>query len=464
MMSCMATMMRRHGTLIVILVLSCLCLVTPASSEAGGGNDSTAAAPGNRIVAIVDGVEITAAELERRILAAFGDNPASETSETIKAAALRSLIQERVAERLVSPKEITPSMQEEMDVSRRRILLNHFLDKNAARATQPPTEKDVEKYIAENPGYFDRRKTYHYAEMIIKTASPAIERAVDERLQQLVVLKDPTVKDLQLVRDWLRQNNVMFGDSSVWRSTEQIPVDTLKTIDFLDQSKGHVSIERAKLFFKVVVLFGSYPDPLTPELSKFDAFQRLANVAIARSRALIIDKALATADVEITDPKLAKLIMPADATGAPRPKPHPMRKLWSFDSNMLLLAWCFAALVLGPLALYQFYVQPQPRTDTPPNRLVDLSYHRGVRLMGVALGALALLVPAVLIIKDHLHDGEMALVRSALVGIAAAAVTAVLFAKSLRLKSLSASRGAAFLAVFLIQMLLILALDPFSGS
>jgi EpsD family peptidyl-prolyl cis-trans isomerase len=236
-MSWSATTIRRRLKSITIVALSCLCLTVPASAEAGDTNGSQAAVGDNSVAAIVDGAEISDAELERRIKKSFGDNPNSENSTIIRAATLRSLIQEKMVDSLVPAKEITPSILEEIDVARRQILLKYFLDKNTGRSLKAPTEQDVKKFIEENPGYFNKRKTYHFAEIIIKSGSPTIERAINDRVQQLLSLKEPTPKDLQLLRDWLRQNNVLFGDASVWQSTEQIPIDTLKAIDLVAREK-----------------------------------------------------------------------------------------------------------------------------------------------------------------------------------------------------------------------------------
>lgn len=279
---------------------------------------------GDGVAAVVDDFVISERALRKRILETFGDNFDSANNASIRSATLKTLIMERIVEKLVSEKQIqqSPSLTEELRVLKRRALLKYYLDQNAQPPSHAITYKEIEQFIAEHPQFFTRRKTYHFGELIIKTPTSAIKQAVKDRLAHLAEYEEPTPEAVQMVVEWLNQNNIVYGYSNVWKASEQIEPDSFKNLSLMDQDNAvKLSVEAAESALKAVVLFNAYPDPLDPLFAKQDVHNRLLNVERVKEHATVMDGILLKAQIAIPDVALAELILPKGMTNAQRTAP-----------------------------------------------------------------------------------------------------------------------------------------------
>jgi hypothetical protein len=277
----------------------------------------------------------------------------------MRSATLKSLIMEQVIEKLISDKQIkqNPGLVNELIVLKRRALLKFYLEKNAPPSAKQITDRDVEKFLGEHPEFFNRRKTYHFGELIIKTQTAAIKQAVKDRLAHLAEYKDPTPESVQMVTEWLNQNNITYGYSNVWKASEQIDPGSFADIKMMDEEGGiKLSVKSASSAMKAVVLFNSYEDPLDPLFSKRDAFSRLTQVEHAKQHAAVMDDILLSARVTIPDNALARLILPERAVNArvvtPAHGVAPQEPIEAANAfYRVMVSWSFSVLLLAPTAL-----------------------------------------------------------------------------------------------------------------
>jgi EpsD family peptidyl-prolyl cis-trans isomerase len=363
-----------------------LSIVVPLLLLAERTAYAASSAEGDLIVD-VDGAQITKRDLENAVSDRIRKSYDLGDDQAIRLMVLKQLILETVAERLMTEKEISGRalLVRNLASARRDLLLKSYIDNQTV--LKRPNEEDIKKYIAEHPEYFSGRKMYHYSELFVDAKTEVQKKAVSERLNRLVEFKEPTADNMQMVIAWLEQNNIPYGYVKDWKATEALQPNIRKIIAALSQSSDKVNLESNAKAFRVISLYGAYPDPIDPLFAKNAVARALLDEARNKRVDAIVDDMLSHTNITLYDKSYSNLKVPKFKGAVIQPRKPLIERIY--------LAWNFALLVLTPVSLYIFFTAKRPEPDeyTTTSFLDDLSYHILFRLSIVLIAGTVLIAP-----------------------------------------------------------------------
>lgn len=342
----------------------------------------------NVIARVGDLPPITSEELDRavnaRVVGTFGSSDADRARSTV----LQELIKERLAEELVTEEAISasPDLANALDEARRQVLLKYYLFKNVSVAS--PTLEDIKSYIESNPDIFEGRRTYHYTEIIITLPRETGTNALLGKIQDAVRVSNPTPESLRMLCDWMDGMEITYGYSKLWQSSEQIAPDMLKILQALDGSERKVKLEKVGSEYRVIVLHGSFADPLDPYRSRLGVAQKLSREAWSKAADQVMADAMSKADITLYGDPLPGLNLPR------RPLPEGELQT-SKHLPRIALAGSVAAILTGAFALLYFLLEPKPEMMSYERHFMlrRLWWSRPVRLLIILLLAAAIAAP-----------------------------------------------------------------------
>lgn len=347
------------------------------------------AAPQDKVVARVGSIPpITSDELDQavsdRVISTFGNSDVPRA----RAAVLKELIKERLAETLVTDEMIaaTPDLARALDEARRQVLLKYYLFKNVSVAS--PTLEDIKSYIASNPDFFEDRRTYHYTEIIITLPRETGTSALLGKIQDAVRVSNPTPESLRMLCDWMDGMEITYGYSKLWQSSEQIAPDMLMILQALDGSERKVKLEKVDSEYRVIVLHGSFADPLDPYRSRMGVAQKLSREAWSKAADQVMADAMSKSDITLYGEPLSGLDLPLQTS--PQNESQTSQHL-----PRIALAGNVAAILTGAFALLSFLLEPKPEMMSYERHFMlrRLWWSRPVRMMISLLLAAAIAAP-----------------------------------------------------------------------
>lgn len=335
-----------------------VALLTLTLSPAAGETSTSAAtdptlALDETIARVGDTPPITRSELDAamksRVVETFGSRNMSIARGTV----LTELIKERLAEELVSDDVIAaaPDLARALDESRRQVLLKYYLYKHVSVA--PPTLEHIKDYIAQHSELFENRRTYHFTEIIIYLPQKTGLSALIGKVEDVTRVDNPTTESLRMFCDWLDEMRITYGYSKLWQSSEQMPPQQRKLLEALDRSDRKVRLETTGDEYRVVVLHGSFADPLDPYRSRNAVGQMLAQQAWTTAANELMLTEMSKADITIYGDPIPGLDLPRRST--------PERITPSQEVlPRVALAGSIAAIIMGLSALLYFLLEPRP--------------------------------------------------------------------------------------------------------
>lgn len=408
----------------------------------------------DQTIVSVDGVLITRSDLENAVNDRIKKSFEFGDDHLIRTTLLKRLITELVAEKLMTDKEIakTPFVARALETTRRDILLKSYIDKQTVLAQ--PSSEDIKKYITDHPQYFQDRKMYHYSELIIDAKTEAVRHAVSDRVKLLSELKEPSPDNLQMVISWLEQNNIVYGYAKDWKTTETLPPALQKTILALSKDATKVAIETKGMTFRVVALYGAFPDPINPLFASNAVARALLDDARTKRVDAIVDNMLAHSKIMLYDPSFKDLKVPKFKGAVVQPSLPWARRLF--------ISWNFALLVFAPLSLYVFFRQePPPQQDYEMRTVFDvISFNVLFRVAVVVLAGAVLLFPtATALAAEYANTGKETYLSLAFFGVAVGLAAAFALSKIPFFKDLLSARWLSLSVLLLIQISSALMLD-----
>ncbi|WP_448582789.1 hypothetical protein [Thermaurantiacus sp.] len=176
------------------LLASALALLLAACGDGktGGGDP-----PSGQVVARLDGTDITLLEVNAELAGA--NIPPEMSRRDAEIAALQQIISRRALMQAARERKLDQSPQFKLQERRatEQLLAQAFASEIAAKISQP-TREDVDKFIAENPDLFDKRKIWEVDQ--IRFMRPA----------QLEKLPLATVKTMEGVEQVLSEAGIEF--------------------------------------------------------------------------------------------------------------------------------------------------------------------------------------------------------------------------------------------------------------
>src|SRR5262245_46443698 len=167
-------------------------------------------APGGRLVAKVNGVEISMQQLA-------AGNAASAAAPATPAQALEKVIEREllVQKALHAKLDREPQVAQALDAARRQVLAQAWLDRTAAAAVKS-TPDEVSAFYAENPALFAQRRLYRVREMTVNASADRIDMVRGEAT---------TARDLEELAGWLKWRGFKVGAPTLASGpAEQMPL------------------------------------------------------------------------------------------------------------------------------------------------------------------------------------------------------------------------------------------------
>jgi EpsD family peptidyl-prolyl cis-trans isomerase len=228
---------------------------------ASGCQRADAGRPAN-VVAKVNGTEIAA-------------------QQAANAQALESIIDREllVQKALASGLDRDPAVAQSLDIARRQVLAQAYVEKVANKISQPSVD-EVRAFHAENPALFSGRRIYRLQELVVSAPAELVDvlRAEAARSQ-----------DMEQISAWLRSRNARFSASALTQPAEQLPLSQLPQLARM--KPGEVAVFPTPLGASVVQLVHAEPAPLTeqqaaPLIEQFLAGRKRLELAAAEVRRL----------------------------------------------------------------------------------------------------------------------------------------------------------------------------------
>lgn len=129
----------------------------------------------------------------------------------------------------------------------------------------PPTEAEIEAYVAENPQAFGERVEYRFQRFRIALPGEGAAAQVDELLKDIVT-GEPTAEEASELARGLSRAGIPFDRSTIWLGSEALAEPVLARLEGLRVAEETVDIEATPEAYDVLILFEARPDPVDPAL------------------------------------------------------------------------------------------------------------------------------------------------------------------------------------------------------
>jgi len=326
---------------------------------------TTPASPASS-VAIVNGQSISAAQLNAasaRLLAGVSE-PAAQLR--IKNQVLSGLINQTLVMQAIAKNQFVLSEDDQLQIENlyQQAVLNFYLAKQAGAAPKPNNQA-IDDYIRKNHNAFEKRKTYHFTQILIESDDTKRFETIKALVQKGATLNDLTT--------WLTQEKVPYSRNNVWRGTEQINPATVTTLEALKNNVIEVQLTPDQKLIQVLELQGAYADPVSIEDARSGILRGIAQDASSKAAKLAMDNLRAKSEILITDSALAQSIQATPLESSAYIAPISML-------SKIAALWWFALLLLVPACAITLYRQITPASSDPIDALQDADLFRAARL------------------------------------------------------------------------------------
>lgn len=233
-------------------LLACLSLALLTAACA----DSEKKKPLTQVAAKVDGEEISIHQLNA-VIAREGFAAGADSSEFNRRVLERLIDQQVLVSQAVDAKlDRDPNVLLRLDMARREILSQAYLDKQLAGLSQP-TSGDVHSYYQNNPDLFSERRIYDLQEIRVQ-ATPEIRKD----LEQLVA----SDKSFEEMSRYIADRGVKYQIVEAVRPAEQLPLEVLpKLAELKDKETGLIENQG---IYSLVHVRASKRAPITEATAK----------------------------------------------------------------------------------------------------------------------------------------------------------------------------------------------------
>ncbi len=201
----------RHAGLMAVIFASLLVTGCGDSKEK----------PASQTAAKVNGDEVTVHQINAELQRAAGGNiPQGANTEAASKRILDGLIDQTLLVQQAKETKLDrdPQVLQLLESSRRQILAQAYIDRQAAAS--PPTPDEIKDFYAKNPDLFERRRVYAFREFMFERA-----KFTDEVRDQLNSVKSPA--DIAKV---LNTAGIRYRETNSTRPAEALPIEALPRI------------------------------------------------------------------------------------------------------------------------------------------------------------------------------------------------------------------------------------------
>lgn len=205
------------------LLLSLALILTACGDKKADKADSVK--PETQVVAKVNGDEISIHQVNFQLGRMMQGNQTSLNEDQSKKAAqqiLARLVDQQILKQkaLETKLDRDPRVLQAIEASKNEILAQAYLEQMMGKASKPSAAK-IDTFYAENPELFDKRRVFRLQELVIDVA-------LDK--QPEIANKIKTLKNINEIATWLKDNKYPFNANSNVRSAEQLPLQLLKKL------------------------------------------------------------------------------------------------------------------------------------------------------------------------------------------------------------------------------------------
>jgi len=143
-----------------------------------------------------------------------------------------------------------PRVMQMLEYARREVLARAWSERVAANAARP-SEAQISKFYDDNPVLFSKRRVYSLQEVSLQLAP--------ERFDQVRAHME-SIKDLQQLLPWLREQNIPFAMSASAKAAEQFPLELAKHLSQLNA--GGATLVRAPAGAVLIIIAGVQEEPI----------------------------------------------------------------------------------------------------------------------------------------------------------------------------------------------------------
>jgi EpsD family peptidyl-prolyl cis-trans isomerase len=206
-----------------------LILLSSVLTLAGCGDNSKNKVESNKsgtqVVAKVNGDEISIHQINFQLGRMTQGNPASLNEEQSKQAA-KQILSRLVDQQILKQKALElkldrdPRILQALEASKSEILAQAYLEQLMSKAAKPSAAQ-VDTFYAKNPELFEKRRVYRLQELVVDVAKEK-HAEVTENIKSL--------KNINEIANWLKNNKYPFNANSNVRTAEQLPLELLKKL------------------------------------------------------------------------------------------------------------------------------------------------------------------------------------------------------------------------------------------
>lgn len=325
-----------------------------------------------QLVATVEGVPITSADIELRMRTDPDLRFKSVDSAAARAQALRSLVVEIAAEHaLRSAIQRDGELTSLLDQTRRQKIIELYDLSSTQDITLVPGE--VEAFVARNPQFFKDRKTWHYHEVVVRARTAAATSEMRAHAAQISALEGIGSGEVGPAFQWAQEQLYDTMQGNRWQGSEEIDAPVFSVLQTMQSSGRRIHADCVQDTCTFLVLHDSYPDPIDPVAMG----TVLETTLLAQKRSSAYDNIhrhlLKTVQIEFHDPAIAER-SGADWGRLPYLTATAQnRSLWIavFALAGLVVAWAFRQFRGGGLMVEDAALRPRWTA-----RLSDRAYAR----------------------------------------------------------------------------------------
>lgn len=309
-------------------------------------------ASAKEVVATIDGVDVTKGDIDLRMRENETLRFQPIDSPQARLEALRQLSVEIAVEHFIRG-ALTPGSDLIMSVDqdRRKKLLGIFEASSTSGISL--TREEVDRFIATNPQFFSKRRTWHYHEVVVTAEERDMVAVMRTKAGAIGAMSSLDAGAMSDAFDWARSRSFATVMLNRWMGSEQIDPALMKLLERMVATERRVHAECRNNTCSFVVLHDVVDDPVDVRFGRAAVEETLLAQKRARAASALHSGMLKRAVIEFRDPTIATAA--AKSWGLP-----PFLKAGSFNKAIWILQ--VSLLVLSFVWGAWYLLQPRKAT------------------------------------------------------------------------------------------------------
>jgi EpsD family peptidyl-prolyl cis-trans isomerase len=210
----------RYTNSCLVLLMICSAVVL---TSCGKKDSTTKKKSDSQVVAIVNGDEITIHQVNNQ-MAQMGQMDKNQAKLAAKQVLAGLVEQQLLKQQALDAKlDIDPRVQQAIEASKDQFLAQAYLEQLMQKASKP-SSTDIDTFYKAHPELFENRRIFRLQELVVDVSKDKSAEA-ETRLK--------TLKDINQIVKWIKDNNYVFTVNSNVKAAEQLPTDLLTKLQVL---------------------------------------------------------------------------------------------------------------------------------------------------------------------------------------------------------------------------------------